>query len=181
MESRLQDIQRHQEYKHDNGEISIVTVERAVIGVRRIRVANLPPEVQDTVLRDTLSKYGDVKDIKEEQWSRQYRYLVSNGIRIVELNLKTHLPSHMLIAGHRVLISYDCQLLTCYYSNEQGYQYTECPYRRSPTPSNTSIRAASWSQMVKHGTKRQQTDEGERVMTQVRDEPETEPAAKDFT
>jgi hypothetical protein len=35
--------------------------------------------------------------------------------------------------------------------------------------------------MVKHGTKWQQTDEGERVMTHETDEPETEPAAKDFT
>jgi hypothetical protein len=34
---------------------------------------------------------------------------------------------------------------------------------------------------VKHGTKRQQTDEGERVRTHETDESETEPAAKDFT
>jgi hypothetical protein len=60
-----------------------VTVELAGMGERRIRVANLPPEVQDTVLRDTMSKYGDVKNIKEEQWSRQYRYLVSIGFMIV--------------------------------------------------------------------------------------------------
>jgi hypothetical protein len=62
-------------------------------------VANLPPEVHDTVLCDTMSKYGGVKDIKEEQWSRQYRYSVSNGIWIVEMNLKTHVPSHLLKAG----------------------------------------------------------------------------------
>jgi hypothetical protein len=145
MQSILLDIQGQQECKHDNGEISIVTVELVSMGVRRVRVANLPPEVQDTVLRDTMSKYGDVKDIKEEQCSRQYRYSVSNGIRIVGLNLKTHVPSHMLIAGHRVLISYDGQPLTCYNRNENGHQYIECPYRRSPSPSNTSIRSASWS------------------------------------
>jgi hypothetical protein len=78
LQSILQDIQGQQEYKHDNGEISIVTVELASMGARRVRVANLPPEVQDTVIRDTMSKHGDVKDIKEEQWSRQYRYSVSN-------------------------------------------------------------------------------------------------------
>jgi hypothetical protein len=149
LQSKLQDIQEQQEYKHENGEISIVTVELAGMRVRRIRVESGPPEVQDRVLRDTMSKYGDVKDIKE----------VSNGIRSVELNLKTDVPSHMLIAGHRVLISYDGQPLTCYNCNEKGHQYKECPYRRSPTPSNTSIRTASWSHMVKHGTKRQQTDE----------------------
>jgi hypothetical protein len=37
------------------------------MGLRRVRLANLPPDVPDRVLRDTMSKYGDVKDITEEQ------------------------------------------------------------------------------------------------------------------
>jgi len=69
----LQNIQGHQEYKHDNGEISIVKVELAGMDVRRVRVVNLPPEVKEPVLRDAVSKYGDVKDIQEEQWPNQYR------------------------------------------------------------------------------------------------------------
>jgi hypothetical protein len=100
MQSTLQNIQGQQEYKHDNGEISIVKVELAGMGVRRVRVAGLPPEVKEPVLRDAMSKYGDVKDIQEEQWPNQYRYKVSNGVKIVELNLKKHVPSHVFIAGH---------------------------------------------------------------------------------
>jgi len=65
MQSILQNIQGHQEYKHDNGEISIVNVELAGTGVRRVRVAGLPPEVKEPVLRDAMSKYGDVKDIRK--------------------------------------------------------------------------------------------------------------------
>jgi hypothetical protein len=42
----------------------------------------------------------------EEQWTRVYRYKVSNGIHI-DMNLKLHLPSHLTIAGHRVLVTYD--------------------------------------------------------------------------
>jgi hypothetical protein len=37
----------------------------------------------------------------------KYRYPVSNGIRIVELQLKQYIPSHMLIVGQRVLITYE--------------------------------------------------------------------------
>jgi hypothetical protein len=83
------------------------------MGLRRVRVANLPPEVPDRVLRDKMSKYGEVKDISEEHWSRMYRYPVSNGIRLVELQLKQHIPSHMVILGQRVLITHEGQPTTC--------------------------------------------------------------------
>ena len=121
MQSILQNIQGQQEYKHDNGEISTVTVELAGMSVRRVRVANLPPEVKEPVLRDAMAQYGDVKDIQEEQWPNQYRYKVSNGIKIVELNLTNTLPSHMFIAGHRVVTTCEGQPPTCYNCNEQGH------------------------------------------------------------
>jgi hypothetical protein len=93
--------------------------------MRMIRIANLPPEFPDRTLRDVMSKYGDVKDITGEQWSQKYRYSVSNGIRIVELQIKQHIKSHMLMAGQRVLITYEGKPITCYGSNETGHQYGE--------------------------------------------------------
>jgi hypothetical protein len=53
-------------YEHMNGERSLVNVEVAGMGMRRIRVANLPPEVPDRVLRDVLSSYGEVKKTTDE-------------------------------------------------------------------------------------------------------------------
>ena len=93
------------EFQHETGEISIVRVDIAGMGLRKIRITNLPSEVTDKTLRDMMSKYGDVKDATEEKWSQKYRYPVSNGIRIVELQLKQHIPSHMLIVRERVLIT----------------------------------------------------------------------------
>jgi len=80
------------------------------------------------------SKYGDVRDITEEQWSQKYRYPVSNGIRIVQLQLKQHMPSHMLIVGQRLLITYEGQPTTSYVCNETGHQYGDCPHRRTVAP-----------------------------------------------
>jgi hypothetical protein len=104
------------------------------MGMRRAQVANLPPEVPDRVPQDTMSKYGDVKNISEELWSQVHRYPVSNGIHIVELHLKQHIPSRMLIVGHRVLISHEGQPTTCYGCNETGHQYNECPHRQNVPP-----------------------------------------------
>jgi hypothetical protein len=109
------------EYRHETCEVSIVRMDIAGMGLRRVRVANLPPEVPDRVLRDTMSKYGEVKHISEEQWSRFYRYPESNGIRIAGLQLKQHIPSHMMIVGQRVLITYEGQPNTCSGCNEAGH------------------------------------------------------------
>jgi hypothetical protein len=86
------------EYKHSNGEISTVRVEIAGIKTSRICVANLPPEIPEGALRGALSKYGEVKDIINEQWSQNYCYPVLNGIRIAK-----HVPSHMIVAGTECL------------------------------------------------------------------------------
>jgi hypothetical protein len=93
------------EFRHEDGEVSIFRIDIAGTGLRRVRVTNLPPEVPNRVLREAMSKYGDAQDITAELWSRVYRYAVSNGVRIVELHLKKHIPSHMLIVGQRALIS----------------------------------------------------------------------------
>jgi len=44
------------------------------MGIRKVGIANLPPEVPDRTIRDNLAKYGEVKNIKEELWTKAYRY-----------------------------------------------------------------------------------------------------------
>jgi len=94
----LQDKDWKLKFQHDNVEFSQVLIEIAGMGMRRIRIASLPPEVPDRKIRDVLTKYGEVKEIKEELWTMAYRYPVSSGIQIVEMSLKYHIPSHISIA-----------------------------------------------------------------------------------
>ena len=68
MQTVLQSTAGKLEFQHETGEISIVHVEIAGMGLRKIQIANLLPEASDKTLRDIMSKYGDVKDITEEQW-----------------------------------------------------------------------------------------------------------------
>jgi hypothetical protein len=49
--------------------------------------------------------------VVEETWAKPYRFAIPNGIRVVELHLKKHIPSHFMIVGQRVLVSYDGQPL----------------------------------------------------------------------
>ena len=56
------------------------------------------------------------------------------------------------MAGHRVLVSYDEQPMTCYGSNDTGHLYRACPMRRGlqettliSTPTSWADIAASWT------------------------------------
>jgi hypothetical protein len=141
------------------------------MGLRKIRIANLPPELPDRTLRDIMSKYGDVKDITEAQWSQKYRYSVSNGTRIVELQLKQHIPSHMLIAGQRVLITYEGQPITCYGCNETGHQYGECPHRRTEPSLRQPPHTDPWAQILVNGPRTKRQNEEKRESTEDRGGP----------
>jgi hypothetical protein len=86
-----------------NGEISTVRIEVAGLGTKRVRLANLPPEVSDSVIRIMMSRFGDVREVLAETWSTAYRYPVANGIRLVVITIRKHVPSNIVVAGHERL------------------------------------------------------------------------------
>jgi len=59
MQNILQSMNGSAEYRHVTGEISIVRLEVAGMGMRRIRIANLPPEVTERSIRAALASYGE--------------------------------------------------------------------------------------------------------------------------
>jgi len=90
----------HGEFRHAKGVIWKVRIEAAGLGIRRIGIANLPPEIPDRTVRMGLNRYGEVKEFLEENWYPAYRYPVANGIRIAVVSLSEHIPSHVIIAGY---------------------------------------------------------------------------------
>jgi len=168
------------EHRHTNGEISMVLVETEGLGTRRFRIANLPPEVPEEVIRTIMARYGEVKDVQAETWARFYRYKVANGVRIAVMTLAKHIPSNITIAGHRALVSYEGQPMTCYRCHETGHFHEACPVRRKAVEIGHNAAATSWADITKPGAgatrrDREAVEEGEqrRVHT-VREERESE-------
>jgi hypothetical protein len=91
------------------------------MGTKRVRITNLPPEIRDVTIRAELARYGEIRDIQEEKWSKAYRFVVANGIRIATITLKQHIPSYLKIEGHRVSASYEGQSTT-YVLRLRGYR-----------------------------------------------------------
>ena len=46
-------------------------------------------------------------------------------IKVVMVKLNKHVPSHMNVAGHRILAFYDGQPVTCYGCGDIGHMYQE--------------------------------------------------------
>ena len=67
----LQTTKEQLEFRYDNSELFIVQLELAGMGIRLIRIANLPPEVPDRIIRETLSTYGDVTEIVKKHGQRR--------------------------------------------------------------------------------------------------------------
>jgi len=86
--SVLQATEGYVEFRHNNGELSLVHIDLPGMGVRRIRLANLAPGMKEKTIREALSPYGEVKEVHEDTWSKGYRYQVYNGVRIAVTNLK---------------------------------------------------------------------------------------------
>ena len=95
-----------------------------------MKLANLPPETPDETVNFAFSQYGEIKDMQRESWPKPYRYKVFNGVRIVLITLTNRIPSHMMIAGHRGLGSYERQPTTCYGCGETGHFNQVYPKRR---------------------------------------------------
>jgi hypothetical protein len=139
------------QYKHSNGEISTVNIEAVGIRKTRIRAANLPPEIPENVLRCALVKYGEVHEITNETWANKYRFPVLNGIRISQIRLSSHIPSHLMIAGYRVLIAYDGQPMTCYTCGETDHLHHQCPKKRISREKGGQNHVTSWADIVARG------------------------------
>jgi hypothetical protein len=143
--------------------------EQAGMGVRRIRIASLPPEVHDQTLRAIFTRYGEVKEMHADAWLRAYRYQVSSGVRIAIVSLKQHIPLHMTIDNNRVLITYEGQPPNYYGCSGTGHQYQECPRRKQAKLNQTSQPQTSWADIVLQGTRSHRSDTEQEVTTAPQD------------
>jgi len=63
--------------------LSLVNISMAGMGIRRIRLAGLAPEVKENTIRNILSIRGDVKEVYGEKWAKGYpiKYITESVLR----------------------------------------------------------------------------------------------------
>ena len=161
------------DYNYPSGEIFRVTIDVAGLGTKRVRIANLPPEVPDDILRDTMKQYGKIISIRTETWSTTYRYKVSNGIRNVHIVMSRHIPPTLTVAGNKVLLSYDGQPFTCYTCGEEGHVASTCPQKRRPVTERRRTHPASYAGILASADPTDRLNESENITTETQQQTNT--------
>jgi len=70
---------------------------------------------------------------------------------VVSMSLTKHIPSHVVVARYRALISYEGQPTTCHSCNEPGHLKTACPRRRRERAESRPATTASWAEVAARG------------------------------
>lgn len=117
------------EFRHSDKSVSTVYVYPADAEFKTVRVYNLPPEVENCLLKEVLSQFGQVKSIKNEMWSSKHRLQCFSGIRSVEMQIRSNIPSHVIVGGYKAQVVYTGQTATCHICNESGHMRQACPKR----------------------------------------------------
>lgn len=135
-------------FLHPDGNVGNVEVDRFGLGLRTIRIFELPFELPAAEVVAALRPYGIVQEHVAEKWSQFKTYPVLNGVRQVRIELRRHVPSYLLIGGCRAVIIYDGQPKTCSGCGQEGHLRSECLQRRitqlppkdaDPTPTPTIL------------------------------------------
>ena len=116
-------------FKHSNGEISQVSIENASEVVTKVRVFNLPIEMELNDISHVLSDYGQIKSVENEKWSQHFMYPVENGVRCAMIILSRNIPSRVMFKGFRGSVSYQGQVPTCFYCLSEFHLANQCAKR----------------------------------------------------
>jgi hypothetical protein len=63
-----------------------------------------------------------------------------------------HIPSHISVAGHRALVTYEVQPMTYYGCNDTGHLYKACPMRRRLQEMALISAPTAWADITSSGT-----------------------------
>ncbi|KXJ82385.1 hypothetical protein RP20_CCG013796 [Aedes albopictus] len=90
-----------------------------------IRIHDLPPGIPNTEIAEHMEQYGKVKSVARELW-RKFFPGIPNGVRVVRIELKKHVPSFIRIQNQLTSVTYRSQVPTCRQCEKKAHPNQKC-------------------------------------------------------
>ena len=111
-----------------NGFSTDVSLRHAGLNGLAVRINDLPYGMPHAAVVEALKQFGEpIGDMNFDCWIRDgKRTAISNGVRVVRMNLSMHVPSYLTVAGFRAAVFYAGQPKTCARCGSTGHLVKFC-------------------------------------------------------
>ena len=89
---------------------------------------DLPYGIPEGEIKTALSKFGQAAHVKSESYMDLY-----TGTRLIKMEIKTAIPSRIMVAGYPCTAFYRGQVRSCFRCGQSGHEAKTCP-QRVPAP-----------------------------------------------
>lgn len=113
-------------------EITIENIKYAVNvymedGATTVRIHDISPQSENSVIEQALEQYGDIIWLKEETWTEPAILKgIKSGVRSVRIRLHSAIPSYINVRGEVTLVTYKNQQQTCRHCNKPVHWGRKC-------------------------------------------------------
>ncbi len=131
-----------------------------VDGGTDVKLHDLPPRMNESVILKKMCEYGEILNFTEEKWGDEFAFKnISNGIRIVRMKLEKNIPSYITIAGEQTFVTYKNQILTCKWCENRLHYGLTCAENRLTKGQTVNNRITSFADALKQNNNNVSNDE----------------------
>ena len=94
-----------------------------------VTLLDLPYGIPEDEIRTVLSRFGQIAHVNSESYMGLY-----TGTRLIKIELKTAIPSRIIVAGHVCTTFYKGQVRSCFRCGRTGHEAKKCPGRQQEPP-----------------------------------------------
>lgn len=147
MKKVLHNMQAVLTFKYADGKSADVTVSEADISFKYIRVFNLPPEIEDREIYQSLSPYGIVKQQVRERYHPSTGFPVFSTVRGLYMEVTKEIPPQVRVRHFQARIYYEGMINKCFICKSADHIKANCP-RRNATQNSSSVQGRLYSDIV---------------------------------
>ena len=78
-----------------------------------VKLHVIPMELSDTAIKDVMTQYGTVYNIRDEVYNSEHTYPVRTERKLLRMEVKRPIPSYVMIQHQRYWVTYPGQEKTC--------------------------------------------------------------------